>query len=64
MKRIATYGLLIVLTLSGCTKRQASKSLPAPKAYGTQILEVSGEKQIGGVGSKLSDPLEIGRAHV
>jgi len=59
VKHIATYGLLIVLTLSGCTNRQPSNSLPTPKAYGTQILEVSGGKQIGGVGSKLYDPLVV-----
>jgi len=59
MKHIATFGLLLVLALSGCTKHQTANSLPSPKAYGTQIIEVSGGKQIAGVGSKLSDPLVV-----
>jgi mono/diheme cytochrome c family protein len=59
VKRAATYGLVLILILSGCTKRRAAGPLPTPKAYGTQIVEVSGGKQIGGVGAKLSDPLVV-----
>ena len=59
MKRSATYGLVFVLMLSGCARQRATNPLPTPKAYGTQIVEVSGGKQIGGVGSKLSDPLVV-----
>ncbi|MFI5109617.1 MAG: c-type cytochrome [Terriglobales bacterium] len=59
MKRFATYGLALTLILSGCTRRRAASPLPTPKAYGTQIVEVSGGKQIGGVGSKLPDPLVV-----
>jgi mono/diheme cytochrome c family protein len=59
MKRTATSGLVLILILSGCTRRQAVTPLPAPKAYGAQIVEVSGGKQIAGVGSKLSDPLVV-----
>jgi len=47
------------MILAGCAKRQTAASLPAPKAHGTQIVEVSGGKQIGGVGAKLSDPLVV-----
>jgi len=57
MKHAAIYGLVLVLALVGCARRQTANQLPAPKAYGTQIAEVSGGKQIGGVGSRLSDPL-------
>jgi len=56
---MAAYGLVLTLILSGCTRRRAADPLPTPKAYGTQIVEVSGGKQIGGVGSKLSDPLVV-----
>jgi hypothetical protein len=57
VKRAATYGLVLILILAGCTFRRPANPLPTPKAYGTQIVEVSGGKQIGGVGAKLSDPL-------
>jgi len=59
VKRTATYGLVLILILSGCTRRRAAGPLPTPKAYGTRIVEVSGGKQIGGVGAKLSDPLVV-----
>ena len=59
MKRAAAYGLILILLFPGCTRRRAASPLPTPKAYGTQIVEVSGGKQIGGVGSKLSDPLVV-----
>jgi mono/diheme cytochrome c family protein len=59
VKRTATYGLVLILIFSGCTKRRAATPLATPKAYGTQIVEVSGGKQIGGVGAKLPDPLVV-----
>jgi len=62
VKRAATCGLILfvaVLTPSGCTRYRPANSLPAPKAHGTQIVEVDGGKQIGGVGSRLSDPLVV-----
>jgi len=60
VKRAATYGLIVILfILTGCSRRRAANPLPTPKAYGTQIVEVSGGKQIGGVGSKLSDPFVV-----
>ena len=59
MKRTATCSLVLILILSGCTRRQAAHPLPTPKAYGTLIVEVSGGKQIAGVGSKLPDPLVV-----
>ncbi len=59
MIRTAICSLILILMLSGCTRRQAAAPLPAPKAYGAQIVEVSGGKQIAGVGSKLSDPLVV-----
>jgi len=59
MKCATNYGLVLILILSGCSRRQAATPLPTPKSYGTQIVEVSGGKQVGGVGSKLSDPLVV-----
>ena len=60
MKRAAASSLIIILSLlTGCTGRKAANPLPTPKAYGTQIVEVSGGKQIGGVGARLSDPLVV-----
>jgi mono/diheme cytochrome c family protein len=60
VKHAATYGLiLLVLLVSGCTRRRAASPLLTPKAYGTQIAEVSGGRQIDGVGTKLSDPLVV-----
>jgi hypothetical protein len=63
VKRSATHGLtilapILLLVLAGCTKR-AANPLPGPTAQGTQIVEVSGGKQIAAVGSKLSDPLVV-----
>jgi mono/diheme cytochrome c family protein len=67
MKRASTSSLvfitmvvvLLMLMFVGCEKRQAANPLPAAKVSGTQIVEVSGGKQITGVGSKLSDPLVV-----
>jgi len=59
VKSTAAYGLVLTLILSGCARHRDADPLPTPNAYGTQIVEVSGGKQIGGVGSKLSDPLVV-----
>ena len=61
MKPSVTCGLLLILILivSGCTRRQTAEALPTAKAYGTQIVEVNGGKQIAGVGAKLPDPLVV-----
>jgi len=59
VKRAAASSLIIILVLTGCTGRKAANPLPTPKAYGTQMVEVSGGKQIGGVGAKLADPLVV-----
>ena len=59
MKSMVASGLVFILIVSGCTRRRAADPLPTPKAYGAQIVEVSGGKQVGGVGSKLSDPLVV-----
>jgi mono/diheme cytochrome c family protein len=63
VKHTSACGLFLILhsavILSGCAKHGTANQMPTPKAYGAQIVEVSGGKQIGGVGSKLSDPLVV-----
>jgi hypothetical protein len=59
VKSMVASGLVLILIVSGCTRRRAADPLPTPKAYGAQIVEVSGGKQVAGVGSKLSDPLIV-----
>src|SRR5579864_5605624 len=56
MKRRHFYGLTLLL-LSGCSNPAPANRPPAH--YAAQIVEVSGCKQIGGVGSQLSDPLVV-----
>jgi mono/diheme cytochrome c family protein len=59
VKPVATCCLAVTLLLAGCSKRAAVNPSLAPKAYGTQIVGISGGKQISGVGSKLSDPIVV-----
>jgi mono/diheme cytochrome c family protein len=59
VKNMAACSFIFIGILAGCTRHQAANPWPTPKAYGTKIVEVSGGKQIGGVGSKLSDPLVL-----
>src|SRR5215472_5122407 len=47
-----------VLLLAGCTRNSASKPL-SPTAYGVQIVEVSGGKQIAAAGSVLPQPVVV-----
>jgi mono/diheme cytochrome c family protein len=51
-----TLGLLLV---AGCSKPTSTVHPPAPTSYATQITEVSGGKQISGVGSQLPDPVVV-----
>lgn len=50
--------LSFALLLLGCSRNSANKPL-SPSAYGTQIVEVSGGKQIVGVGSALAQPVVV-----
>ncbi len=53
--------LLLSLVLTGCTRKTASDAAgsPAPKAYGSAIVESSGGKQMGFVGTALDQPLVV-----
>lgn len=45
--------------VTSCAKQKSADPSVAPKAQGTQIVEVSGGKQIAGVGSRLDDPVVV-----
>jgi mono/diheme cytochrome c family protein len=59
MKRLYPAFAIPVLLLSACSRPSASKGPLQPKAYGSQIVEVSGGKQITGVGSDLPQPIVV-----
>jgi mono/diheme cytochrome c family protein len=59
MKHLATYGLALLLLLPACSKRSNVSPSLSSKVLGTQIVEVSGGKQVSGVGSKLADPVVV-----
>jgi len=50
--------LTSILLLVGCTRNSTPKPL-SPTAYGTQIVEVSGGKQIAAAGSALPQPVVV-----
>ena len=54
---IACMALLVALT--GCSKHASVNPPLTSRVQGTQIVLVSGEKQIAGVGSKLADPVVV-----
>ncbi len=55
--RVQLAVLASALLVAGCS-RNVSKP-PAPTAYGTQIVEASGGKQVAEVGSTLSQPVVV-----
>jgi mono/diheme cytochrome c family protein len=57
MKRLGLLIFAPALLLSGCGHN--SPQAPKPVAYGTQIVEVSGGKQLAQVGSPLPQPLVL-----
>jgi mono/diheme cytochrome c family protein len=56
---IAATVATILLFVSGCSRRSSSQNQISPKAYGTQIVEVSGGKQTTDVGSDLPQPVVV-----
>ena len=56
MKRLCLL-IFAALLLAGC--RHSVTQAPKPAAYGTQIVEVSGGKQLAQVGSPLPQPLVL-----
>lgn len=59
MKRCLASSFLCLL-LAGCSsQRTATEKALSPKAYGAQIVEVSGGKQYAAVGSDLPQPIVV-----
>jgi len=52
-------GMLAVAMCTGCMHRKASAPALKAKATGTAIVVVSGDKQLGFVGSRLAQPLVL-----
>ena len=51
--------ILAITVCTGCTHRKAAVPALKAKAEGTAIVVVSGDKQLGGIGSPLSQPLVL-----
>jgi mono/diheme cytochrome c family protein len=54
----ACLTFLLIIPM-GCTKHSNVNPSPSSKVHGAQIVEVSGNKQAAGVGSKLADPVVV-----
>jgi len=59
MRRCAPVWVLIVLALNGCSGRKPPASAPQATAFGNAIVEVSGGKQVAGVGLALDQPVVV-----
>lgn len=59
MKHHLILPLLLAFFYSGCSKPAPVAVSLIPKAYGTQIFEQSGGKQVGGVGARLPEPVVV-----
>src|ERR1019366_6077688 len=57
MRRAATVSILLALS-AACTKAPMAL-VPTPKAFGTALVSVSGDKQVAGVGAALDQPLVV-----
>lgn len=59
MRVRSMHCVLLALLLSGCSLQRASDKSAVPKPLASQLVEVSGGKQISGVGATLPDPLVV-----
>jgi hypothetical protein len=59
MKHLLLQSLCVLLLLAGCSKHTSTDHPPATDHYASQIVEVSGGKQVGGVGALLPDPVVV-----
>ena len=57
MKLLQLSAIAIVMLLAGC--RHSAPPQLNPKAFGTQIVEVSGSKQVAQIGSMLPQPIVV-----
>jgi mono/diheme cytochrome c family protein len=53
------FWLSLALLLTACSRNSGPTPALTPKAYGTQIVEVSGGKQVTDVGSDTSQPVVV-----
>jgi hypothetical protein len=59
MKHLQVHFSFVLLLLAGCTKPASTDHSAATNHYASQIVEVSGGKQVSGVGSLLPDPVVV-----
>lgn len=59
MKHLLPHSLFVLAALAGCSKPASTDRSQAPQHYASQIVEVSGGKQVSGVGSQLPDPVVV-----
>jgi mono/diheme cytochrome c family protein len=65
VKRLGTLLVCVLLLLIGCSRHKPADLAPQvaqplqAKATGSQIVEVSGGKQVSGVGAALQDPVVV-----
>jgi mono/diheme cytochrome c family protein len=50
---------IILLSADGCSRRSSPQTSLSPKAYGAQIIELSGGKQVTGIGSDLPQTVVV-----
>lgn len=59
MRVFTPCSLFLILLLAGCSKPASTNRRSPPKDYAARIVEVSGGKQVIGVGSLLPDPIVV-----
>jgi mono/diheme cytochrome c family protein len=59
MKSLLLHSSVALLLLAGCSKPASTDRSLTPQHYAAQIVEVSGGKQVAGVGSQLPDPVVV-----
>jgi hypothetical protein len=59
MKQPLLHSPLVLLLLAGCSKPASNDHRQAPGHYASQIVEVTGGKQVSGVGSLLPDAVVV-----
>ncbi len=59
MRRLTIFAAILLLGAAGCSRPQKAAPALAPTGYGTAITEVSGGKQVAGVGMLLDQPVVV-----
>jgi mono/diheme cytochrome c family protein len=59
MNRGITLLAVLIVAISGCSRRSGGAAEIQPKAFGAAVVQMSGEKQVGGVGELLEQPLVV-----